>query len=56
MRSFDRLLSDVDEGGREEISVRRFSKSTCFWVSYGLFMMAVGATSMWLLFKYVVMS
>lgn len=56
MRSFDRLLSDIDEGGREEVSVRRFSNSTCFWISYGFFMMAVGAISMFILFKYVVMS
>jgi hypothetical protein len=52
MRGFDRLLPDL-EANNTDIEPRPYS--TCFWISYSLFMVAVGALSMWALFKYVIM-
>jgi hypothetical protein len=52
MRAFEHLLVADDEVV-ERRGVREYS--TCFWVSYSAFMIAVGALSMWALFKYVVM-
>jgi hypothetical protein len=54
MRAFEHLLVADEEVVEEE---RRGAReySTCFWVSYSAFMIAVGALSMWALFKYVVM-
>jgi hypothetical protein len=58
MRAFEHLLIDTDAEGDERVATpsRRLSDSTCFWVSYSLFMVAVGALSMWAFFKYIVMA
>lgn len=53
MRAFEHLLLDQEE--QEEVVARRLSDSTCFWVSYSLLMMGVGAVSMWAFFRFVVM-
>ena len=54
MRAFEHLLITGDIEVEEE-RVRAREYSTCFWVSYSAFMIAVGALSMWAFFKYVVM-
>ena len=54
MRAYEHLLLD-QEDHKEEVG-RRFSDSTCFWISYSAFLIAVGALSMWAFFKYVVMT
>jgi hypothetical protein len=56
MRSFEQLLLDVDQNDREELIGRRFSDSKCFWISYSILMVGVGAVSMWAFFKYVVLA
>jgi hypothetical protein len=53
MRGFDHLLQDHED--REEAVARRLSDSTCFWISYSVFLIGIGAVSMWAFFKYVVM-
>lgn len=54
MRGFDHLLQDHED--REEVAGRRLTDRTCFWISYGAFMIGIGALSMWAFFKYVVMA
>jgi hypothetical protein len=55
MRAFDHLLVDVDDNGSQTSRQMRLRDSTCFWVSYGLCMIGIGAVSMWLFFKFIVM-
>lgn len=54
MRAFEHLL--VDQGDHEEAVSRRLTDKTWFWILYSLFMISVGALSMWVFFKYVVMA
>ena len=57
MRGFERLLQDVDlESNVAENQAVVLTNSTCFWVSYGLFMAGIGAVSMWAFFRYIVMA
>jgi hypothetical protein len=57
MRGFDRLLQDVDlESNVAENQAVVLTNSTCFWVSYGLFMATIGAVSMWAFFRFIVMA
>ncbi len=64
MRAIDRLLVPLgNERGNErgndvvEEELREVHEySTCFWVSYTLFVASIGALSMWAFFKYVVMN
>ena len=52
MRSFEHLLVDLDEDPQDN---RPREYSRCFWATYGLSMMAVGAVTMWLFFHFVVL-
>ncbi len=57
MRGFERLLQDVDlENNVSENQNILQTNSTCFWVSYSLLMVAIGAVSMWAFFRYIVMA
>lgn len=55
MRAFERLLPVAEDSQNELVYERTHGYSTCFWISYSLFMVGVGAVSMWLFFKYVIM-
>jgi hypothetical protein len=58
MQAFERLLPrDEDAQTHEELvdeNHRGYSK--CFWISYSAFVFTVGAVSMWVFFKYVIMN
>ena len=57
MRGFARLLQDADlESNVVENNNVVLTNSTCFWVSYSLLMVGIGAVSMWAFFRYVVMT
>ena len=57
MRSFEHLLLDQDDrDDHEEVVIRRLTDSTCFWISYTVIMIGIGAVSMWAFFKFVVMA
>ena len=54
MRAYEHLLRDQIDP-EELVAGQRLTEKTWFWVVYSLFMMAIGALSMWAFFKYVVM-
>lgn len=54
MRAFEHLLL-VQEEEPVVVERRRLTDSNCFWVSYSFCMIGIGAVSMWVFFKYVVM-
>ena len=58
MRAFERLLPE-DEGAQtvdELVDENNRGYSKCFWISYSLFVFVVGAVSMWIFFKYVILN
>lgn len=53
MRVFDRLLPAEED---DQIIEESHEYTRCFWISYSLFLVGIGALIMWMFFRFMVMS
>ena len=56
MRMFERLLPAEEDVQNEVTDEHLWVRTTCFWISYSIFILAVGAVSLWLFFRFIVMA